>query len=146
MACWLKCNKLILISASTRKHKITHLACVIFLSDVLVWIMPYGKWDQNFLGEVARLQKLEIHFFNCLTVVFYEDGFITVEGKFIEKIALLVFVRMIFRCFSPSQKPQVLMRAKTYILHTVLLIHSPFLQAEILVIVSIDLIGLCQGI
>ena len=38
----------------------------------------------------------------------------TVEGKFIEKIALLVFVRMIFRCFSPSQKPQVLMRTKTY--------------------------------
>lgn len=53
----------------------------IFLSDALVWIMPYGEGDQNFLGEVARLQKLEIHFFNCLTVVFYEDGFMAVEGK-----------------------------------------------------------------
>ena len=70
----------------------------------------------------------------------------TVEGKFIEKIALLVFVRMIFRCFSPSQKPQAIMRTETYIIHTVWLIHSPFLQAEILMIVSIDLIGLWQGI
>ena len=37
---------------------------------MLVQIMPYGKCDQNFLGEVARLQKLEIHFLNCLTVGF----------------------------------------------------------------------------
>lgn len=87
--------------------------------------------------------KVRDTFFNCLTVVFLARmGFMAVEGKFIEKIALLVFVRVIFRCFSPSQKPQVLMRTKTYILHTVWLIHSPFLQAEILVIVSIDLIGL----
>lgn len=71
-----------------------------------------------------------------------------VEGKFIEKIALLVFVRVIFRCFSPSQKPQITHENKDlYILHTVWLVNSPFLQAEILVIaVSIDLIGLWQVI
>lgn len=37
-----------------------------FCADALVWIMPYGKCDQNFLGRVARLQKLGIHFLIAL--------------------------------------------------------------------------------